>query len=379
MKSIKACTNSSLELPDDASILHLSPFPPDGEWGGAIRSQQVFKVIKDTYPNSKILHVHQLPIRFLPDIPEWTNYNHSQLDDIIMMFKDYYTENYLDNIPDAISFDHPWLWEEAKKLKKLFPNAKLIHSSQNIEFLLKSDLLKELPEDARISAVKYVRELEEEIARECDLVLCITELDKLWFQNNGAKEVIAANNGTLATPQRVVSPNRYALVIGSGHPPNVEGSIEYLYDATEWMPENSRLIYVGSVCDAIRGRIGKEINPVRNTEVILLGIRSNEDLNKLIASASVILLPIPYGGGSNLKTAEAISSGRPIVGTTKSFREFENFITSRNTVVVDEVDDFKEACFNFVEEKLPTVYRYGHEKLLWKATLDPFRRYLAGE
>jgi glycosyltransferase involved in cell wall biosynthesis len=295
------------------------------------------------------------------------------------LFKDFHSENYLDAIPDAIIFDHPWLWNEAKKLKKRFPNVKLIHSSHNIEFLLKSDLLNGLNQDAKVEAVKYVRSVEEEIARECDLILCITEIDKLWFQNNGAKNVVCGNNGTQTTPQRVVSPNRYALVIGSGHPPNVEGSIKYLYDATEWMPENSRLIYVGSVCDSIRGRIGKEINPVRNTEVILLGIRSNEDLNKLIASASVILLPIPYGGGSNLKTAEAISSGRPIVGTTKSFREFYNFVTSRNTIVVDEVDDFKEACFNFVEEKLPTVYRYGHEKLLWKATLDPFRRYLAGK
>lgn len=378
MKSIVAC-NNPLELPKDASILHLSPFPPDGEWGGAIRSQQVFKVIKDIYPKSKILHVHQLPVHVYPGMPEWMNHDHPQLDDIFMMFKDFHTENYLDHIPDAISFDHPWLWEEAKKLKKIFPNAKLIHSSQNIEFLLKSELLKELPEDARISAVKYVRELEEEIARECDFILSITELDKLWFQNNGAKDVIAANNGTLASPQRVVSPNKYALVIGSGHPPNIEGSIKYLYDATEWMPENSRLIYVGSVCHGLRGNVGKEINPVRNTEVIFLGIRPDEDLNKLIASASVILLPIPYGGGSNLKTAEAICSGRPIVGTTKSFREFDSFITSRNTVVADDVDDFREACFNFVEEKLPTVYRYGHEKLLWKATLEPFRKYLAGE
>jgi glycosyltransferase involved in cell wall biosynthesis len=378
MKSIVAC-NNVLELPKDASILHLSPFPPDGEWGGAIRSQQVFKVIKDIYSNSKILHVHQLQSTFLPDIPEWAKEDHQQLDDIFMMFKDYGTENHLEHIPDAIAFDHPWLWEEAKKLKKLFPNAKLIHLSHNIEFLVKSELLEGLYQDAKISAIKYVRELEEEIARECDLVLCVTELDKLWFQNNGAQNVIAANNGTTTTPQKVISPNRYALVIGSGHPPNVEGSIKYLYDATEWMPENSRLIYVGSVCGAIRGNIGKEINPVRNTEVILLGVRSNEDLSKLIASASVILLPIPYGGGSNLKTAEAIASGRPVVGTTKSFRAFDNFASSRNTVIADEVDDFKEACFNFVEEKLPTVYRYGHENLLWKATLSPFRKYLAGE
>jgi glycosyltransferase involved in cell wall biosynthesis len=378
MKSIVAC-NNALDLPNDASILHLSPFPPDGEWGGAIRSQQVFKVIKDVYPNSKILHVHQLPIRFLPDIPEWTNHKHPQLDDIIMMFKDYYTENYLDRIPDAISFDHPWLWEEAKKLKKMFPNAKLIHSSQNIEFLLKSDLLKELPENARISAVKYVRELEEEIARECDLILCITELDKLWFQNNGATNVIAANNGTVASPQKIASVNNYALVIGSGHPPNVEGSMKYLNDAAEWLPENSRLIYVGSMCDALRGNVGKEVSLIKGTEVFFLGIRSNDELNKLIASANVILLPIPYGGGSNLKTAEALVSGRPVVGTTKSFRTFESFANSRNVVIADDVDSFREACFNFVSEKLPTVYRYGHEKLMWENTLLPFKKYLAGE
>jgi glycosyltransferase involved in cell wall biosynthesis len=145
------------------------------------------------------------------------------------------------------------------------------------------------------------------------------------------------------------------------------------------MPDNSRLVYVGNISDALRGNIGKEINITKNTEVVLLGLRTDEELNKLIESASVILLPIPYGGGSNLKTAEAISSGRPVVGTVKSFREFNNFIDSRNTIVVDDVDNFRQACFNFMEEKLPTVYRYGHEKLLWKHTLDPFRKYLAGE
>ena len=366
-------------LPEDAFILHLSPFPSNGKWGGPIRSQQTFKVIKELYPNSKTIHIPEIPATFMPDIPEWAKYNHPQLSDILMLFKDFQIEDHIDDVPDAIIFDHPWLWTEAKKLKYIFPNVKLIHSSQNIEFLLKSELLKGLDQDAKIDAVKYVRGIEEEIARDCDLILCVTELDKLWFQNNGAKNVIDANNGTLTTPQRVSSTNKYALVIGSGHPPNVEGSIKYLYDATEWMPENSRLIYVGSICEGLIGNVGREIDLAKNTEVVFLGVRSNEDLNKLIESASVILLPIPYGGGSNLKTAEAICSGRPVVGTIKSFREFENFIGSRNTVIEDDLDSFKEACFNFVEEKLPTVYRYGHEKLLWKSTLEPFRKYLAGK
>jgi glycosyltransferase involved in cell wall biosynthesis len=133
------------------------------------------------------------------------------------------------------------------------------------------------------------------------------------------------------------------------------------------------------MCDALRGNVGKEVSLIKGTEVFFLGIRSNDELNKLIASANVILLPIPYGGGSNLKTAEALVSGRPVVGTTKSFRTFESFANSRNVVIADDVDSFREACFNFVSEKLPTVYRYGHEKLMWENTLLPFKKYLAGE
>ena len=368
-----------LKLTEDACILHLSPFPPDGKWGGAIRSEQIFKVIKNLYPKSELLYVVDLPIYLSPDTPEWVKHDHPQLSDILMLFKDFCSEDYIDNVPDAIIFDHPWLWTEAKKLKRIFPKVKLIHSSHNIEFLTKSDLLEGLDQDAKIDAVKYVKSIEEEIARECNLILCVTELDKLWFQNNGAKNVIDANNGTLTTPQRVSSTNKYALVVGSGHPPNVEGSIKYLSDATESMPENSRLIYVGGICDGLRGNVGREIDSAKDTEVVFLGVISDEELNKLIASANVILLPIPYGGGSNLKTAEAICSGRPIVGTNKSFRGFDSFIGSRNTVVEDDVDSFKEACFNFLEEKLPTVYRYGHENLLWKSTLEPFRKYLAGK
>jgi glycosyltransferase involved in cell wall biosynthesis len=244
---------------------------------------------------------------------------------------------------------------------------------------LKSDLLKELNQNDKTDAIKYLREVEEEIAKECDLILCVTELDKLWFQNNGAANVIASNNGTTTTPQRVSSTNKYALVIGSGHPPNVEGSIKYLYDAATWMPNNSMLVYLGDIGKRLRENVGKEISLINSTEVLFLGVKSNEELEKLIASASVILLPIPYGGGSNLKTAEALASGRPIVGTTKSFRSFQPFANSRNVVITDDVDEFRESCFNFVSEKLPTVYRYGHEQLLWSHTLLPFKKYLSNK
>lgn len=377
MKTIKAYNTSNLELPDDAVILSLSPFPPDGEWGGAIRSREINNLIKSIYPKSKTLHVHNLPVH-LKELPDFMKNEHGQLDDILMLFKDFHTENYLDHIPDAIIFDHPWLWEEAKKLKKMFPNVKIIHSSHNIECSLKGELLKGLSDIHILQAVNFVKEVEKEIAKEADLIICVTERDKLWFSTNGAKEIIVANNGTNAEFLAHESNNPYALVVGSAHPPNIEGSIKYLTDAPEWMLPGSRIIYVGSLSNSLKGSIGKEISMIKESEVFLLGIRSNEDLAKLIRSASVIVLPVPYGGGSNLKTAEAIISGRPIVGTVKSFIGFDEFTESSNVVVTDDVQDFKDAINQFLEEKRPSVLRRNAQKLTWTSTLKVIRDYLVG-
>lgn len=378
MKSIKAYTRSELELPDDAVILSLSPFTIDGEWGGAIRSREINKVIFDIYPRSKTLYVHQLPVT-LEELPEFMKNEHTQLNDILMLFKNFHTENYLDNIPDAIIFDHPWLWTEAKKLKKMFPNVKIIHSSHNIECALKGKLLEGLSDKHILQAVDYVKITEQEIAKEADLIICVTERDKLWFATNGAENIIVANNGTNAEPKPVKSPRPYALLVGSSHPPNIEGSIKYLYDAADWLIPGSDMFYVGSVCESLKGNVGKETSLNKGSDVLFLGIKNNDDLNKLIQSASVVVLPVPYGGGSNLKTAEALVSGRPIVGTNKSFRGFEDFIESRNVVVTDDIWDFRDAVNKYLEEKLPTVFRYNYQALTWKQTLMGVRRYLEGE
>ena len=111
-----------LGLTKDACILNLSPFPPNVKWGGAIRSEEIFKVIKQLYPKSELLHVDQLITELDSDTPEWAKHDHQQLSDILMLFKDFDTVSYINDIPDAIIFDHPWLWTEVKKLKYIFPN-----------------------------------------------------------------------------------------------------------------------------------------------------------------------------------------------------------------------------------------------------------------
>lgn len=375
MKKIRAYSDNGFSLPEDATIVCLSPFPADGEWGGAIRSREISKAIKEVFPKSYVVNCNKLHYGWLP-MPDFMKEEHPQLDDIRMLFKDFGIESFLDGVPDAIIFDHPWLWTEVKKLKKRYPEIKIIHSSHNIEFMLKPDLLEGLSAKSMNEAIDFLEDTEIEIAKEADLVVCVTERDADWFRRNGAKNVIAVNNGTNAYMSEIKSDKHYALVVGSGHPPNIEGSIKYLSNATEWLPENTDLIFVGSMCGGLQGQLGEERNESRNTTIRFLGVRPDKDLNMLIESANVIALPIPYGGGSNLKTAEALVSGRPVVGTSVSFRGFEDFADADFVRVIDSVKEFRGHIKDACSFKYPTVLRQGSEYLTWAGTTQELKDYL---
>ena len=92
----------------------------------------------------------------------------------------------------------------------------------------------------------------------------------------------------------------------------------------------------------------------------------------LLALASCIVLPITVGGGSNIKTAEAIFSGRPVIGTTPSFRGYE---AARELPGIHRTDDaaaFRRLVKRALEGTLPTG---GTERpeirraVLWSETL----------
>lgn len=375
MKTIRAYSDNQFSLPENAVVVSLSPFPADGEWGGAIRSREISKSIADIFPNSYVVNCNNFHFAWLP-MPDFMKHDHPQLDDIRMLFKDMGIEGFLNGVPDAIVFDHPWMWTEVKKLKKRYPEVKIIHSSHNIEFRLKSDLLSGLSEDAIEEVVRFLEDTEIEIAEQSDLVICVTERDAEWFSKNGAKNVVSVNNGTNAFVSEVSSSLPYVLVVGSGHPPNIEGTIKYFKDAVDWLPKNTSLIIAGSMGNALKGSLGSEHNESRGTHIIFTGIISDDELNRLVNSANVIALPIPYGGGSNLKTAEALVSGRPVVGTSSAFRGFEGRMNDEYVRVIDIESQFKDSIIEACRIKIPTVRRKNFDKLTWSGTTQKLKDYL---
>jgi glycosyltransferase involved in cell wall biosynthesis len=56
-----------------------------------------------------------------------------------------------------------------------------------------------------------------------------------------------------------------------------------------------------------------------------------------------VVLPIRSGGGSNLKTAEALALGKWVVATSTSLRGFKQFSDADGVIIADDPAEFRHA------------------------------------
>ena len=78
------------------------------------------------------------------------------------------------------------------------------------------------------------------------------------------------------------------------------------------------------------------------------------------------------GGGSNLKTAEALYSGLPIVVTTAAMRGYGTFIEEPGVLVADDPSTFAAGMRQMFEGRLARRTAGSTlDNLLWTNTLSP--------
>jgi hypothetical protein len=99
---------------------------------------------------------------------------------------------------------------------------------------------------------------------------------------------------------------------------------------------------------------------------------SEQALGALTVLATCIVLPITKGGGSNIKTAEAVHTGKPVIGTTKSFRGYERVLSLPHVYRVDEPLQFQQLTRAALDGTLPPAGpedRVLRDSVLWRETL----------
>jgi glycosyltransferase involved in cell wall biosynthesis len=282
--------------------------------------------------------------------------------------------------PHVVQFEEPFLWPLVCRLRAegLLDGAKIVHSSHNFETAAQRDL-QAASADINAATLSDIERLEREIAQGCDLVVAVSEGDARAFAGLGARRWTVAANGAGAPEDTPKTPLQgylgydpaFALFISSAHPPNARGLADMAAGA-KCPLLHGELLIGGQVGGLVRSapsfaRAGRIMERSR-----FLGWVDTPVLNALIDAARVIILPKTLGGGSNLKTAEALMSGRPIVATTRAFEGFEAYETAPGVIVEDQPDRFWDAVDGFLHNPSPSArLPDSMSGLLWSHCLGP--------
>lgn len=280
--------------------------------------------------------------------------------------------------PDVIQFEQPWLYPvfaDAIAHDPVLRRARLVYSSQNVE----ARLIDPAFHDEALA-------IEKALTRAADLVVAVSAADAAVFDGwraPGQRPVVVAPNGCwapdLTTAPAPVITGDYALVTGSAHPPNARGYWDCIGPLPGFLPPGTRLVVAGGMNSLLAADPRHLRFPLTNAEfVVNMGVVSEEVLTALLYHAKVICLPITEGGGTNLKTAEALMWLKPVVAMPKAMRGYDEAASLDGVFVARDPRDFRALLRGAMTGALTSgrsaadVARYG-----WPAQFENLLAYYA--
>lgn len=267
----------------------------------------------------------------------------------------------------AIHVEQPWLWPLACKIKGVREHrgAITIFGSQNIEAPLKREIFSSYEVSDTSGVIAAIDQLERQAAREADLTLAVTQADLDVLNGYGAKESLLAPNGiapwsatktAIETWLKRLPPAPWILYVASAHPPNFTGFTTCVGETLGCIPPDSRLVVAGSVSTHLYQVLAStRWHSLNLSRIELLGHLSDDDLAAVKTLAHAYLLPIQHGGGSNIKTAEALYSGAYVIGSEAAFRGYESFVNLPEVVVARSPEDFQSAMRDVLQRSAKLI------------------------
>lgn len=165
---------------------------------------------------------------------------------------------------------------------------------------------------------------------------CVSEKDQIELSEMSVRVLPNVPRGPSARPTAVPDSGRILFVGSLWYQPNVAG-VEWFLNKV-WprilqVRPATLLTLVGAASSAARARWQ------RHPGVNAPGFVS--ELDSEYEKASLVIVPIQFGGGSNIKLPEALKHGRPCLSTRFAHSAFANRLQSdKHLLVADNVDEF---------------------------------------
>jgi len=286
--------------------------------------------------------------------------------------------------PDLIHVEQPWLFafahRYARQLERCGP--RVVYASQNVEYELKRRIVSGYMGAAHAQeCARVVLQCENEAATKADLVVATSQSDEVWLKKHASGEVILAPNGVPDRPatvrgikeaNRITLHAKTALYCASAHPPNTQGFYDIFGRGIGFLTPDERLVVAGSAGEGIKADPRFMRTPGLAQHFVDAGEVSEECLQGLLETCHAIVLPITQGGGTNLKTAEAIWAGRWVIATPVAMRGFEAFSAERGLNVCSDPTVFRETTRHIMGSpplRLSAAEKLSRRSVLWESTL----------
>lgn len=347
-------------------IYIFAPYPLSEIFGGQIRSRQMFNFyakigdVSGAFLDSKygadtnqtFTKKHNL---FLIDtkiknqtgfhggqhlVPKFIYDDKSIWDNLIKHIKNFN--------PDIIVFEELWLTGllNYPKFKEILNNKKIIYDSHNLEH----EMVYKLTNNQEYRNINL--ELEASIAKNADLIIACSKQEFEFFSKHKKPDadVVLIENGaflykpkehtTLVTDQ--LNHGLFFTFISSAHTPNVDSLNELPTLLPLFIPENSKLLICGSIAHQFYQKLnGMPSKKIWHSKVHYLSDLTRDEVMSIYELSRVIILPIIYGDGTNIKTAEALLSKCHIIATKKAFRGYEKFENCEGVTIVKNLDEMR--------------------------------------
>ena len=286
--------------------------------------------------------------------------------------------------PDVIEVVQPWLFGFCERyVSQTGIRPAIIYSSQNVEYSLKGDIVRSYFGEKRAGAAKdSIRALELAAIAGADAIVCVSQSDADWIRQVSEKPILLAPNGVkpwktsasgVEAAKSIVGERRFALYCASGHPPNVTGFFEMFSGGFGSLTPDQSLVIAGGAGYAIASdpRVNKSAKLIER--ILVAGIVSQPCLAGLLDLTHCVVLPLTQGGGTNLKTAEALWSGKYVIATRVAMRGFEDFIGQNGVFIANDRSDFKRTLrqvMSLEPLQLSTTDRENRKRVLWDECLS---------
>lgn len=167
---------------------------------------------------------------------------------------------------------------------------------------------------AHLAEANQWRKLQNEACRWADRVLCVTDEDRLAYENDGGSNLLTVPLGmdlAAIRPERAPQGQQCLFVGSFGHRPNVLAArllVREIWPLVRKEIPKARLVIAGRGSDTF---LAKE----RIDKAGIKGVGFVADLGRLFRESRLFLAPLPEGGGIKIKILEAMARGIPVVTT----------------------------------------------------------------